>query len=86
MTPDDIRQLIIAEDEMSQVNNFVRVFPTNSSHSYFPYFEVPRYYNVLFDAWENKYYDNRSEGCERLSELCREKIHLHVPVTNSMVS
>lgn len=79
LTPDDIRQLITAEDELSQCENFVRIFPSRNSNTYFPYFESQRYYNMLFDAWEFKYHDRRTEGIQRLKNLCAEKIHLQVP-------
>jgi tubulin polyglutamylase TTLL4 len=87
LTPDDIRQLITAEDELSQCYNFYRIYPTTSTHTYTPYFELPRYYNMLFDAWETKYHADRPAAVERLKELCRQKIHLQVPVhAGSMVS
>lgn len=86
LTPDDVRQLILAEDELSQCYNFYRIYPTTSTHTYTPYFELPRYYNMLFDAWETKYHDDRSQAVARLVLLCRQKIHLQVPVNaGSMV-
>ena len=51
------------------------------THKYFKYFENPRYYNLLFDAWEAKYGgDHRAAAIDRLEGLCVEKIHLKVPV------
>lgn len=41
---------------------FQKVFPTTSSYKYHQYFDGPRYYNMLFDAWEYKYSNNRNEG------------------------
>ncbi|CAG7824102.1 unnamed protein product, partial [Allacma fusca] len=76
LTPDDIRHLLIAEDELSQCNGFSRIFPTRNTHSYFAFFEGPRYYNMLMDAWENKYELDRAPAIRRLQELCRRKIHL----------
>jgi tubulin polyglutamylase TTLL4 len=87
LTPDDVRQLIVAEDELSQCYNFSRIYPTTTTHTYTPYFEMPRYYNMLFDAWETKYQNDRPQAVKRLIQLCRQKIHLQVPVNaGSMVS
>lgn len=41
---------------------FQKIFPTTSSHGYHEFFEGPRYYNMLFDAWECKYSEKRDEG------------------------
>ena len=76
LTPDDVRQLIIYEDELTQLDRFEKIFPTSSSHKYLQYFDIPRYYNMLFDAWEMKYGDNREKGISRLQELCESKYHL----------
>ncbi|XP_015113315.1 tubulin polyglutamylase TTLL4 [Diachasma alloeum] len=76
LTPDDVRHLIAHEDEVSQADRFERVFPTNESAGYLDFFDVPRYYNLLLDAWEEKYGDNREKGIEVLRKLCDEKIHL----------
>jgi hypothetical protein len=45
---------------------FVKIFPTASTHVYHEFFEAPRYYNMMFDAWETKYSENRQEGIGRL--------------------
>lgn len=76
LTPDDVRQLIMYEDELTQLDRFEKIFPTANSYEYLQYFDVPRYYNMLFDAWEVKYADNRSEGIMRLQKLCQQKYHL----------
>lgn len=87
LLPDDVRHLVLYEDELSQIgsyasygfeNNasvvrfypflffrlrrFQKIFPTASSHRYHQYFDDNRYYNMLLDAWENKYSDNREDG------------------------
>ena len=80
LTPDDIRILITAEDELSQCDGFSRIFPTENSHQYFQFFEGPRYYNYLLDAWETKYHDQRPQRIQRLQDLCEEKLHLEVPI------
>eukprot|EP00095_Tigriopus_kingsejongensis_P001801 maker-scaffold10_size831480-snap-gene-0.19 protein:Tk01801 transcript:maker-scaffold10_size831480-snap-gene-0.19-mRNA-1 annotation:"tubulin polyglutamylase ttll4" len=79
LTPDDVRYLIRAEDELTQLTHFSRIFPTQETHKYFKYFQIPRYHNMLFDAWENKYGDCRVAGIDRLEELCLERVHLKVP-------
>ncbi|XP_043514349.1 tubulin polyglutamylase TTLL4-like isoform X1 [Frieseomelitta varia] len=79
LTPDDVRQLIMYEDELTQLDRFEKIFPTAASYPYLQYFDVPRYYNMLFDAWETKYAGNRSEGIMRLEKLCQQKYHLEQP-------
>lgn len=76
LTPDDIRHLIPYEDELTQIGNFEKLFPTVTSHRYFHYFRELKYYNMLFDAWETAYGDNRDEGIIRLQKMCRERYHL----------
>lgn len=76
LTPDDVRHLITYEDELTQLGRFEKIFPTTTSHQYLQYFEVSRYYNMLFDAWEAKYGDNRDEGISRLQKLCKTRYHL----------
>jgi len=76
LMPDDVRQLIIYEDELTQLGEFEKIFPTTKSHQYLQFFDVPRYYNLLFDAWEKKYGKNREEGISRLQKLCKAKYHL----------
>ncbi|KAL5281209.1 TTLL4.2 family protein [Megaselia abdita] len=81
LTPDDIRCLIIAEDELERSNPLERIFPTTSSFKYLKYTEVPRYYNRLLDAWEHKYGRNRSAGIKLLKQYCADKVHLNVPTS-----
>ncbi|XP_043263456.1 tubulin polyglutamylase TTLL4-like [Colletes gigas] len=76
LTPDDVRHFVIYEDELTQIDKFEKIFPTSESHEYLQFFEVPRYYNMLFDAWEVKYGDDRAKGISRLQKLCRKKYHL----------
>lgn len=76
LTPDDVKQLISYEDELTQIDKFEKIFPTKSSHIYLDYFDVPRYYNLLFDTWETTYADNRDVGISRLQKLCQDKFHL----------
>ena len=62
LKPCDIRQLVHYEDEQTQLVNFRKIFPTPESHRYLKYMEYPRYFNLLLDAWENKYSTNRRQG------------------------
>ncbi|CAG2060731.1 unnamed protein product, partial [Timema podura] len=61
LTPDDVRHLIQSEDELTQSGNFIRIFPTPDTYHYHEFFEAPRYYNMMLDAWETKYHKNRQE-------------------------
>lgn len=78
LTPDDVRHLIIYEDEMTQLGHFQKIFPTTETHTYFQYLEGSRYYNMLFDAWETKYHNHRSEGIRILEAKCRLQLHLDI--------
>ncbi|KAK4316307.1 hypothetical protein Pmani_012525 [Petrolisthes manimaculis] len=79
LTPDDVRHLVTAEDEMHRAGKFTRIFPTAETHQYFGFMEKPRYYNRLMDAWETTYCNSREKAIERLEALCAEKYHLRVP-------
>jgi len=69
LTQNDIRILMLAEDELSRCGQFKRVFPSEGTSGYLRYFDKPRYNNLLLDAWERKYRDNRLEGINHLSSL-----------------
>ncbi|XP_059220254.1 tubulin monoglutamylase TTLL4 isoform X2 [Stomoxys calcitrans] len=79
LTPDDVRCLIIAEDELARSSPLERIFPTRESYKYLKYTDTPRYYNRLLDAWETRYGHNRSEGIKLLRRYCEEQYHLQVP-------
>ncbi|KAI5644841.1 tubulin-tyrosine ligase family domain-containing protein [Phthorimaea operculella] len=79
LTPDDVRHLIQAEDELTQAGDMERVFPTINTHKYLNFLTGPRYYNRLFDAWETRYTANRQSGLELLRNLCEIGYHLEVP-------
>nr|CAD7460643.1 unnamed protein product [Timema tahoe] len=79
LTPDDVRHLIQSEDELTQSGNFIRIFPTPDTYHYHEFFEAPRYYNMMLDAWETKYHKNRQEGINLLESLCSQRRHLVVP-------
>jgi len=80
LTPDDTRQLVLAEDELATSRRFTRIFPAASSHRYFKFMEKPRYHNLLLSAWEQKYSGlERETGRSLLESLCRSKHHLKVP-------
>ena len=76
LTPYDVRLLIKSEDHLKECKDFVRIFPTAESSKYFKYFKKTRYNNLLLNAWEKKYGQNRSEGIQQLEKLCRNKEHL----------
>ncbi|KZC09722.1 Tubulin polyglutamylase TTLL4 [Dufourea novaeangliae] len=76
LTRDDIRQLIRYEDEFAEIGNFEKIFPTHRTYTYLRYFEMERYYDRLLDAWENRYYDHREEGIQRLKNYCEQMRHL----------
>ncbi|XP_048003161.1 tubulin monoglutamylase TTLL4-like isoform X6 [Leguminivora glycinivorella] len=79
LTPDDVRHLIQAEDELTQSDDMERIFPTKNTHHYLNYLSGPRYYNRLFDAWETRYGTNREAGVVLLRNLCDIGYHLEVP-------
>jgi len=79
LTPQDVRLLVHAEDEVSQAKLFTRIWPTNQTHKYFKYFTSLPYSEKLMDAYEYYYADHRNEGIEYVSEYCEEKIHLKIP-------
>lgn len=49
---------------------FLKIFPTTTTHMYHEFFEAPRYYNMMFDAWETKYSENRQEGMDSFLIFC----------------
>ncbi|KAH8412750.1 hypothetical protein KR009_005311, partial [Drosophila setifemur] len=79
LTPDDVRCLIIAEDELARCAPLERIFPTDQTYKYLKYNDSPRYYNRLLDAWESRYANNRTEGIALLRDYCQNKYHLQVP-------
>lgn len=52
---------------------FQKIFPTPNTYEYLQYLESPRYYNLLFDAWETKYHKNRQEGIYHACALKTQK-------------
>ncbi|XP_030309826.1 tubulin polyglutamylase TTLL4 isoform X2 [Calypte anna] len=75
LTPDDVRILVETEDEYSRRGQFERVFPTHISMRYLPFFEQPRYFNILVTQWEIKYYLNKHQGLELLKNWCVKGYH-----------
>ncbi|XP_037922551.1 tubulin polyglutamylase TTLL4-like isoform X3 [Hermetia illucens] len=78
LTSDDIRCLVLSEDEFARSSPLERIFPGPCSYAFLPYIDFPRYYNRLLDAWEYKYGKNRQAGIERLQKLCEAGVHLQV--------
>jgi tubulin polyglutamylase TTLL4 len=82
LTPDDIRILIESVDEQHRRGNFECIFPSATSHKYLKYFEQPRYYNLLLDAWVQKYPGSHPQGVSLLESFCFDAIHLQQPTEN----
>ena len=70
MTADDMKQLIIAEDELSRTNSTIttRLFPRRDMGKYIKYFDGDTYYYHLFNAWETMYGNNREAAVLRLTK------------------
>lgn len=80
LTPDDIRCLLITEDELARSAPLERIFPSSITHKYLQFIESPRYYNRLLDAWEHRYGGGRREkGIALIRKFCEDKVHLTVP-------
>jgi len=80
LTPYDVRQLIMMEDEVSQTKSFSKLWPTSETFKYFPYLQEVLYCEKLMDAYEFYYGDHREEGQELVNEYCEMKIHLKVKI------
>ncbi|XP_066431593.1 tubulin monoglutamylase TTLL4 isoform X2 [Eleutherodactylus coqui] len=75
LTPEDVRVLVETEDELSRCGQFERVFPSAISSRYLRFFEQQRYFNILTNQWEQKYYANREKGQGLLRSLCLMNYH-----------
>ncbi|XP_017489518.1 PREDICTED: tubulin polyglutamylase TTLL4 isoform X1 [Rhagoletis zephyria] len=78
LLPDDIRCLIITEDEYARCAPLERIFPTADTHTYLKFIDNPRYYNRLLDAWETRYGNFREQGIALLKGYCVDGYHLNV--------
>ncbi|XP_037808642.1 probable beta-tubulin polyglutamylase isoform X3 [Lucilia sericata] len=78
LNPDDVRCLLVSEDELNRCSPLERIFPTPDTHRYLKFIEHPRYYNRLLDAWENRYGHCREKGIELLRSYCTDNYHLQV--------
>ncbi|XP_065357792.1 tubulin monoglutamylase TTLL4 isoform X3 [Calliphora vicina] len=78
LNPDDVRCLLVSEDELNRCSPMERIFPTTDTHKYLKFVEHPRYYNRLMDAWENRYGNCREKGIELLRSYCSDNYHLQV--------
>lgn len=76
LTPEDVRILAETEDELSRCGQFERVFPSPISSRYLRFFEQQRYFNILTNQWEQKYYNDRESGRELLRRLCTMNFHV----------
>lgn len=80
LSPDDIRCLLVTEDELARCAPLERIFPSSTTHKYLQFIESPRYYNRLLDAWEHRYGGSRREkGIAIIRKYCEDKVHLTVP-------
>lgn len=82
LTPDDVRTLMIAEDELARSAPLERIFPSATSHKYLKFIDTPRYHNRLLDAWEHQYgasLKTREEGIRMLQHFAEDRVHLIVP-------
>ncbi|KAG5674579.1 hypothetical protein PVAND_004533 [Polypedilum vanderplanki] len=79
LTPDDVRCLILSEDELNRCHPLERIFPAPNSNKYLKFTEHHRYYNNLLDAWEYRYSKKRESGIALLRTLCWKRVHLKVP-------
>ncbi|OCT61001.1 tubulin polyglutamylase TTLL4 isoform X2 [Xenopus laevis] len=75
LTPEDVRVLVETEDELSRCGQFERIFPSPITSRYLRFFEQPRYFNILTNQWEQKYYTARERGQELLQSLCMMNYH-----------
>ncbi|KAG8547187.1 hypothetical protein GDO81_028888 [Engystomops pustulosus] len=75
LTPEDVRVLVETEDELSRCGQFERVFPSRISSRYLRFFEQQRYFNILTNQWEQKYFADRDKGRELLRSLCLMNYH-----------
>ncbi|RVE57802.1 hypothetical protein OJAV_G00202890 [Oryzias javanicus] len=76
LTPEDVRVLAESEDELSRRGDFERIFPSPSSSRYLRFFETQRYFNILLDQWEQKYWNDWTKRVDLLKALCQKRIHL----------
>jgi len=72
LTRDDVRLLMITEDELSRLKWSKRIFPRRSLAKYIPLVESSNYYYKLLDAWEVKYGENRTAGRRLLEDLSQQ--------------
>eukprot|EP00117_Sycon_ciliatum_P000086 scpid22923/ scgid4518/ Tubulin polyglutamylase TTLL4; Tubulin--tyrosine ligase-like protein 4 len=76
LTPDDVRMLIESEDEFNRRGGFQRVFPTSDTDAYEPFFDIPRYYNMLLSEWIQRYRSAPQLGISYLQEQAHKRMHL----------
>ena len=76
LLPSEVRELIRSEDELAQLKHFSRIYPRKDMAKYNKFFKSPRYFNILMEAWENKFAGAREEGIALLRSICETKYHL----------
>ena len=76
MSPDTLRVLIRAEEELAQTHGFERLVPSVEFSKYLKYLENDSHTDQLLAEWEEQYHAKRGEAREMLSRLCRNNLHL----------
>ena len=76
LSPNDVRKLMISEDELAISKRTERLFPSPNMQKYLKYFSEPRYFNYLLEAWEQKQNGDRSKGIAELNRLSKIGYHL----------
>lgn len=80
LAPADVRQLIKAEEERAQCQNFIRVFPNGPrTQNYHQFLHKLPYFDKLLCAYEATYGVNDNQrimGIKKLRQLCLKGYHL----------
>jgi len=80
LTPYDVRQLIMMEDEVAQTKMFTKVWPTPETFKYFQYLTEVSYGEKLMDAFEYFYGEHRTEGHDLIRQYAEMNTHLRVKI------
>jgi hypothetical protein len=78
LTSEDFRLLLIAEDELTRIVVFRRIFPTEESWKYFQFIQGERYKYELMVKWEKIYAKERSHGRRIFESVARIGLHLNI--------
>ncbi len=72
LTQDDLRLLMIGEDELERAGTSRRVYPNENMSRYRELTGTNNYYYKLLEAWENKFGRRREEGRDLLRQLSKD--------------